>query len=50
MLAAKHDPEKWEPVFRSDHAQAKIPGAGFNEVENGFQRLTNEEAKECNQT
>jgi hypothetical protein len=24
--APEHDPEKWEPVFDSDHAQAKIPG------------------------
>jgi hypothetical protein len=22
-IAAKHDPEKWDPVFRKDHAQTK---------------------------
>jgi hypothetical protein len=22
-LAREHDPEKWEPVFRKDHAQTK---------------------------
>jgi hypothetical protein len=24
MLKEKHDPEKWTPVFGSDHAQSKI--------------------------
>jgi hypothetical protein len=23
MTALKHDPEKWKPVFRKDHAQSK---------------------------
>jgi hypothetical protein len=23
MLKQKHDPEKWTPVFRKDHAQTK---------------------------
>jgi hypothetical protein len=23
LLFSKHDPEKWEPVFRKDHAQTK---------------------------
>jgi hypothetical protein len=23
MLKQEHDPEKWEPVFREDHAQTK---------------------------
>jgi hypothetical protein len=23
-ISDKHDPEKWAPVFRHDHAQAKL--------------------------
>jgi len=23
MARSEHDPEKWEPVFRKDHAQTK---------------------------
>jgi hypothetical protein len=28
MLKQKHDPEKWTPVFRKDHAQTKARDAG----------------------
>src|SRR4051812_39882284 len=25
MRSLKHDPEKWTPVFRTDHAQSRLP-------------------------
>jgi hypothetical protein len=34
----EHDPEKWTPVFRKDHAQtvpqATVPTAGLQAIEN----------------
>jgi antitoxin CptB len=31
-LASAHDPEKWVPVFRKDHAQTKNPTGHFEAV------------------
>jgi hypothetical protein len=32
----QHDPEKWKPVFRTDHAQSKCQSASaFNLITNG---------------